>query len=90
MFKNVAGSLWITLLIGMGCIVFSKLEDSARHDRCLMRGAVLCHDTGSAALAHSEFQGHGLERSVGFAAYLKRIGPLPNVPSPEIRFFRLF
>ena len=70
--RNAAVALWIAFLIAVGCIIFSGLEEGARRDRCLLRGAALCHDSRSAGLPLSRPQVLRFERALDFAAYLKK------------------
>lgn len=40
--QNVAAGLWLALLIGIGQFVLYELAENARHEECLMRGALPC------------------------------------------------
>jgi len=81
MLRNAAGALWVAFLIGVGSIVFSGLEKGARRDRCLLRGAALCHDSNFTALPLSQLQGLRFERAVDFAAHLKKSRTWRDIPA---------
>lgn len=81
MLGNPAGALWIAFLIAVGCIIVGGLEEGARRDRCLLRGAALCHDSRSTALPLSQLQVLRSERAVDFAAYLKKSRAWRELPA---------
>jgi hypothetical protein len=68
--ENLAGTVWMVLLIGAGCFVLDGFAESARRKGCLMRGAALCdHIKTRAGQWHR--QTLVAEQHIGMATYLK-------------------